>query len=239
MANPNEYTYEVLETEHDARICAQLLAEEFAAHNAMAIFDQLTPQYLFEEDTWPLMMEVRNERLSFLARHRLSGEIVATICACDLYLAHQRHPFDPSSPPSSIKFFDILDELDDRFIHQDFGQQLEPNMVLQIVMGATRGAHSGKGVGARLRTALCEHARNTRGFKYALAQTTNQATRHIYLNKMGGQELSGIDPTTWVWKKKGDGSCPYQDYVGGSIPNILIQLGSDRDAWSVFFAKFD
>ena len=224
MTNLDEYTYEVLENEHDARICAQLLAKEFAAHNAMIVFDQLTPQYLFEEDTWPSIVEILNDRLSFLARYRPTGEIVATICACDLYLAHHRHPFDPSSPPSTITFFDLLDELDDRFIRHDFGQELKPNMVLQIVMGATREAHAGKGVGARLRAVLCEHARTKRGFKYAVAQTTHQATRHIYLNKMGGKQLSSIDPTTWVWKKKGDGLCPYKDYTGGSIPNILIEL---------------
>ena len=86
MASHDEYTYEVIDNENDARICAQLLAEEFTVHNPMIAFDQLTSQRMFDEDTWPTMMDILNERLSFLARHRHSGEIVAAICACDLFL---------------------------------------------------------------------------------------------------------------------------------------------------------
>ncbi|CAF1313692.1 unnamed protein product [Rotaria sordida] len=224
MSTSDEYIYEVIDNENYARICAQLLAEEFVASNSMIIFDQLTPQHMFDEDTWPTMAEIFNEQLSFLVRHRQSGEIVATICACDLYLAQEKHPYEPSSAPSLIPYFDLLEEMDDIFIHQDFKQELKPNMVLQIVMGATRAEHSGKGVATRLRTILCEYARNVRGFQYALAQTTNEATRHIYVNKMDGKELTIIDPTTWIWKKKNDKLCPYKDYTGGPIPNILIKL---------------
>jgi len=224
MTTLDEYTYEVIDNENDARICAQLLAEEFVSHNPIIICDQLTSQRMFDEDTWPFMMEVLDERLSFLARHRHSGEIVATICGCDLYLDHERHPYDPSSAPSSITCFDLLDEMDDIFIHRDFGQELKPNVVLKIVMGATRAEHSGKSVGTQLRTFMCKYARDTRKFQYALAQTTNQATRHIYVNKMGGKELTIIDPKTWIWKKKDDRLCPYKDYSGGPVPNILIKL---------------
>lgn len=229
MTNTNEYIYEVIDNEHDARICAKLLAEEFVAHNPMIIFDQLTSERMFNEDTWPFMKDVLNERLSILARHRQSGEIIATICACDLYLIQKKHPYDSSSDPSSIIFFDLLDDLDQMFIYQDFKQELKPNMVLQIVMGATRVEHSSKGVGTQLRTFMCNYARDNRGFQYALAQTTNPATRHIYINKMNGKELSMIDPTTWIWKKKGDEICPYKDYKGGSIPNILINLTELKD----------
>ncbi|CAF0864678.1 unnamed protein product [Rotaria sordida] len=73
MSTSDKYTYEVIDNENDARICAQLLAEEFVASNSMIIFDQLTPQYIFDEDTWPTMAEIFNEQLSFLARHRQSA----------------------------------------------------------------------------------------------------------------------------------------------------------------------
>jgi hypothetical protein len=229
MTNLDEYTYEVIDNENDARVCAQLLSEEFIAHNSMIIFDGLTSERMFNEDTWPSMIDVLNERLSFLARHRHSGRIVATICACDLYLAQQKHPYDSSSAPSTIPFFDLLDEMDQIFLHQDFGQQLKPNMFLQIIMGATLAEHSNKGVATQLRSIMCKHARDIRGFQYALAQTTNQATRHIYMDKMGGKQLTVVDPTTWIWKKKGDEICPYKDYKGGAIPNILIRLTSIND----------
>jgi hypothetical protein len=98
-------------------------------------------------------------------------------------------------------------------------------MVLHITTGATRAGHAGKGVASRLRAAMCDHARDTKGFQYALVQVSNPATRHIYTKKMGGRELTVIDPRTWVWKKKDDGlSRPYKDYEGGSIPNILLKL---------------
>ncbi|CAF1431417.1 unnamed protein product [Adineta ricciae] len=222
--NSDEYTYELIDNEDDARTCAQLVADEFVAVNSMVILDRLNPQSMFDEDTWPTMLEMFHERLSFLARHRQSGEIVAAISACDLYLAQKRHPYDPSSAPSAIPYFDLLEDLDNIFIHHDFQQELKPNMVLQIVIGATRVEHSGKGIATRLRTVLCEYARDKRGFQYALAQTTNEATRHIYVDKMGGIPLTTIDPKTWIWKKKGDQVRPYKDHTGIPIPNILIKL---------------
>ena len=224
----DEYTYEVINNEDDARQCARLLSEEFIGHNQMIIFDRLTVERMFDEDSWPTMSEVLEERLSFLARHRPSGEIVATICAGDLYRAQQRHPFDPSSSPSKIPFFDLLEDMDQIFIQRDFGQELKPNMVLQIIMGASRAEHSSKGVGTQLRTFMCNYARDSRGFRYALAQTTHQATRHIYVNKMGGKELTIIDPTKWIWKKKGENVRPYENYTGGLLPNILIDLRSNE-----------
>ncbi|CAF4089613.1 unnamed protein product [Rotaria sp. Silwood1] len=98
-------------------------------------------------------------------------------------------------------------------------------MVLQITTGATRAAHCGKGVASRLRASICDHARDAKGFQYALVQVSNPATRHIYTKKLGGKELTVIDPRTWLWKKKDDGlSRPYKDYEGGSVPNILLKL---------------
>ena len=228
MAGLDDYTYELIDNENDARVCAQLLAEEFAAHNPIVIYDQLTSQRVFNEDTLPLMMNLLNEHLSFLARYRPTGEIVSVVGAGDLYIAHQQHPYDPSSDPSSLKFLDLVDEMEDIFIHHDFGQALKLNMVLQIVIVATRSKHSGKGLNTQLSRVVCNHARETRGFQYAFVQTMNPATHHIYVNKMHGKELTVVDPTTWIWKKKGDGSYPYKDYRGGSVPNILIKLTSDE-----------
>ncbi|CAF3087304.1 unnamed protein product [Rotaria sp. Silwood2] len=98
-------------------------------------------------------------------------------------------------------------------------------------MGATRAHHSVKGVARQLRVAMCNHARQTKGFEYALAQPINQDTRYIYLNEMNGKELSVIDPTTWLWKKTGNESAyPYENYTGGCIPNILVKLVSVGNA---------
>ncbi|CAF4908351.1 unnamed protein product [Rotaria sp. Silwood1] len=230
MADSHEYVYEVIDNKTDAHTCAQLIAEEFAAHEPISVFDQITPQSFFDEVSWPSITEILDERLSFLARHRSSGEIIAAIFASDLFLAHETRPYKASDPPAAIPFIDLLDEMVDSFVRQDFSQELKPNMVLHIMVGATRAHHSGKGVASRLRAAMCNHARDTKGFQYALVQVSNPATRHIYTKKLGGKELTIIDPRTWMWKKKDDGlSCPYKDYNGESIPNILIKLTSVED----------
>ena len=72
-------------------------------------------------------------------------------------------------------------------------------------MGATRVQHLGKGMASRLRTVMCDHAHNTQGFQYAIIQSINQVTRHIYVDKMGGKELRIADLRTWIWNKNGDG----------------------------------
>jgi hypothetical protein len=134
--------------------------------------------------------------LSFLARHRPSGEIIAAIFASDLYQTRLTNPYNASDPPASTPIADLLDELDESFVRQDFGQELKVNMVLHIIIGARRATHSGKGVASRLRAAMCHHARDTKGFQYALVQVSNPATRYIYTTKMSGKQLTSIDPTT-------------------------------------------
>ncbi|CAF0850567.1 unnamed protein product [Rotaria sordida] len=111
--------------------------------------NQITPQYFFQEASWPLIAEIFEERLSFLARHRASGDIIAAIFANDLYVARKKHPYNAASSPAAIPFTDLLDEMDDIFVCHDFGQELKPNMVLHITIGATRAAHAGKGVAGR------------------------------------------------------------------------------------------
>jgi hypothetical protein len=222
----SEYIYEIIDDDNDARYCAQLIAEEFCAHNLITVFDQITPTHFYEACSWPLMKDMLAEHLSFLARHRLTGEIIGATIAGDLYLQHQKnHLCDTSNRLHTIPVSDLLDEMDNLFISRDFGQELKPNMVLHIGLGAVRGQHSGKGVASQIRKILCDNARDKKGFQYLLVQTTNPATRHIYLNKMNGKEVTIIDPTTWIWKKKGDELLyPYKDYKGGLIPNILVKL---------------
>jgi hypothetical protein len=53
----------------------------------------------------PIMNEVLDERLSFLARHYLSGEIVGALS-------------------------DLMQELEDTFLRRHFGHELKPQMVL-------------------------------------------------------------------------------------------------------------
>jgi hypothetical protein len=222
----SEYIYEIIDNDNDARYCAQLIAEEFSAHNPITIFDQITPTHFYDSVSWPLMKDMFMEHLSFLARLRSTGEIIGATIAGDLYLGHQKkHSCDTENLENKIPVNDLLDEMDNSFISRDFGQELKPNMVLHITVGAVRAQHSNKGVASQIRKLMSDNARNKRGFQYLLVQTTNPATRHIYLNKMNGKEVTIVDPTTWIWKKKGDELLyPYKDYKGGLIPNILIKL---------------
>ena len=179
----------------------------------------------FYTRSWPILADVLQEGLSLMVRHRPSNKIVGAIVANDLYLSHKNHPYDPASPPAIFPINDLIAEMDDLSIRRDFGERLRPKLVLRVTIGATLAEHFGKGVASRLRAAVCEHAHETKGFQYALLQTTNPVTEHIYLNKMGGKVITMIDPKMWSWKNKGDGlSQPYKDYEGGLISNILVQL---------------
>ncbi|CAF3429737.1 unnamed protein product [Rotaria sp. Silwood1] len=208
----------------DARICVQLLAEEFSQHERLTSFCKIPAQSLFD-GLWSAVKNLLDQRLSFLARHRPSGEIVGAILADDFYEKHKN--YSPDSPPAPYPIRDFANELNNQFIHNDFNQELKPHLVAYIWLGATRAQHTGKGVGSRLRTMVCNQAR-IQGFQYVLVQVSSPATRHIYTKKLGGKELSVIDPRMWIWKKKGDGSCPFKDCPGDPIPNILIRLTSDN-----------
>ena len=224
----SEYTYEIIESNNDAQYCAQLIADEFSAHNPITCYDQVTSKQFYDQCSWPLMKDMLPEHLSFLARHRSTGEIVAAVIAGDLYLQHQRKQLlNESNIVSSIAVDDLNDELDDLFISRDFGQELKPNLVLHITVCAVRMQHSGKGIANGIQKALSDYARDKRNFQYILAQVTNPATRHIFVNKMNGKEVTVIDPTAWLWKKNKDDdnlSYPYKNYQGGLIPNVLIKL---------------
>ena len=230
MANNEEYVYELIQDETTARICAQLISDEFVAHEPFTSFGSVRSEQLFHESTWPSMVEAVPQQLSFVARHRSSGKVVGAIIANDLYVEHVQHPYEASSPPAFIAIIDLLDEMTDRFIHRDFARELKPNMVLHIWMGATLADHASKGVGSRLRAIVCDHARNGKGFQHVLVQATNPATRHIYMKKMSGKLVSEVDATTWLWKKKDDGtSCPYKEFKGTPVPNILVNFTADDD----------
>ena len=222
----NDYIYETIETEEDARTCARLIADEFSLHNDLTRFDQITPERFFDDCSWPIVSDMYNEGLCFLARHRLSNEIVGSLIAGDLYShAVQTNSTDASKTSYTIPLDYLLEEMDELFIKKDFGRELEPNMVLHIEMCAVRAQHSGRKIASQILTKACENARDRRGFQYALAQVVHDATRHLFIDKLGGIVLSTIDPKTWLWKHD-DGECtvPYKDYSGPAIPNVLLQL---------------
>ncbi|CAF4013193.1 unnamed protein product [Rotaria sordida] len=225
MAYIEEYAYEIIDNMDDARICTQLLAEEFSQYERLTSFYKISAQSLFDA-LLPRIKDLLGQRLSFLARHRPSGEIVGAVIADDLYEKHKN--YSPDSPPATYPSRDLVNELINQFIHNDFDQELKPHLVAYILLGATRAQHTGKDVGSRLRAMVCNQAR-IQGFQYVLVQVSSPATRHIYTKKLGGKELSVIDPTTWIWKKKGDGSCPFKECHGDPIPNILIRLTSDSN----------
>ncbi|UJR32354.1 hypothetical protein I4U23_019817 [Adineta vaga] len=222
----SEYICEITTNENDARVCALLIAEEFSAHNPITCFDQITPTCFFDQSSWPLMKDMLPEHLSVLVRHRSTNEIVAATIAGDLYLERQRkHLCDISNLSHTIPVDVLLNEMDDLFISRDFGQELKMNMVLHFPFCAVRLEHSGKGILTQMMQFACKNARETKGFQYLLGQTTHQATRHVWIKKFAGKEVTIIDPTTWIWKKNGNElTYPYKNYKGGSIPNILIKL---------------
>ncbi|CAF2126212.1 unnamed protein product [Rotaria magnacalcarata] len=224
MKHNEEYTYELINNESDARICTRLIAEEFVQHNPIAAFDKVSADEFFNGRSWPIMMDLFEEKLSFLARHRISNEIVGAITAGDLFVHNQNHPYDEFGLPSTVPHHDLLDELVNQFINWDFNQKLVPSLVLHISVGATRVQHSRKGVASRLRRLLCDYARDIKGFRYAFVQVTNPITKHIYTNKMGAQVVCTIDPTTWSWKKKNTQLFPYKDYKNGPIFDVLLEL---------------
>lgn len=218
----NEYIYEIITNENDARCAAQLIAEEFSAYNPITCFDRISSEQFYRYCSWPIMQRTWSEGLSMLARQQSNGEIIAATIAGDLYLQHQS---ESSQGASAIAVDDLLNEMDHVFIAKDFGQELRMNLVLHVTLGAVRNAHAGKGIASEMRKLICENARDRRGFEYLLVQTTSPATRHIYLNKMNGKEVTIVDPTTWMWKNSDDQiTYPYQNYQGGLIPNILVKL---------------
>ncbi|CAF1337436.1 unnamed protein product [Adineta ricciae] len=222
----SEYAYETVTNENDARECARLIAEEFCAHNPITCFDQISSECFYDQCSWPLMKDMLVEHLSLLARHRSTGEIIGATIAGDFFLEYQRkHLRDISNLSSTIAIDNLLDEMDDLFVTRDFGQELQSNMVLHVPLCAVRSQHGGKGIVTRMIQNVCDNARQKQGFQYLLGQTTHQATRHVWIKNLGGKEVTIVDPTTWIWKKNGkDSSCPYKDYEGGSIPNILVKL---------------
>ncbi|CAF1419946.1 unnamed protein product [Rotaria sordida] len=128
------------------------------------------------------MIDVPDQKLSFLIRHRPTNDIVAVITGTDLYLHCKKHPYDAFSPPSD-PVQDLYAEMLNQFVHYNFGKELKPNMVLKISAGATRFDHAGKGLAAKLRAHLCNYARDTQGFQYVFIQIGHSATLHMYVKK--------------------------------------------------------
>jgi hypothetical protein len=123
---------------------------------------------------------------------------------------------------------DLTDEMIDIFVHHDLGQELKPNMVVYLSFCVTKEQHSGQGLASRLATVVCKHTRDTKRFQYALVHVSNAATCHIYLNKLSGKIVTETDLTTWQSKNKDDGSsCPFKNYKGQPMLNILVNLTSE------------
>lgn len=221
----NEYIYGIIDNETDARQCAQLLAEEFAVHNPITVFEKATSARFFDETSWPIARQMFPEHLSVFARKRSINEIVGAIIAGDLYLEQEQEKLQHDCGVThSIPIDSLLEELTYLFIERDFGQELKPNMVLYIELCGMRSQYSGKGIAHQMLKMVFDQARN-KGFQYVLAQVTHKATQHIFINKMGGKELSVIDPQTWAWKNEDGGLMyPFKDYQGGPVPNILVKL---------------
>ncbi|CAF1250751.1 unnamed protein product [Rotaria sordida] len=229
MASNDEYEIALIDNEIDARLCAKLFAEEFALYNPLAAFIQITAKAFFTQETYSLMLDVLDEKLSFLIRHQPTNEVVAAIIANDLFSYYEKRRFETFNPISNYPTKYLFTEMLDKFVHVDFDQELKPNTVLFLLSDATRFTHAGNNLAAQLRAHICNHARNTRGFQYAFIQTCHPATRHIYVKKMNGKELRVVDPAEWVWKKKDDGlSRSFKDYKDEPVVNILINLNEQK-----------
>jgi hypothetical protein len=227
--NKDQYSLALVETAADARECAQLLAEEFAQDNPLSVYNQSTAEDLFENWLYPAIVDVLDQKLCFLIRHRPTNEVVAATIASDLYLYRQKHPYDPSAPASDSHSGDFFDELLDRFVSHDFQQRLRLNQVLYIAVVGTRSSHAGQGLAGQLGVHLCNYARDQRGFECAFVQAAHPATGHIFLKKLKGEISSVVHPETWKWKRMGDGStCPMQGYQGEPMFNVLVRFDSSK-----------
>jgi len=222
----DDYEIVLIDNENDARLCAQVLSKEFSLSNPLVVFNKYKSEHLFENWLWPLMTEVLDEKLSFLVRHRPTNEIVAAMVSTDFFLYQQKHPNEYPKSSSGRSARDMYADMRHRFIHQDLPHQLESNMVIYLVAGATNSHHAGKGIASRLRSHVCQYAKHVRGFQYAVVQTSNAATRHIYTTKLNGKETSILHPKNWLRKTDDnqDGTYPFQDYDDEPIVNILVEL---------------
>jgi len=223
MATGGEYFYEIITDENDAREAAKLIADIFSKSNMITVFDCVSSQLFYDAVAWPMMNNSFRKNNSILVRCRSTGEIVAATTAEDLFIEHTDKLNNNVTNPIAVN--DLLDELDELFINRDLGEELKVNMILHIGLSAVSTEHSGKGIAYQMGQFLANRAKE-KGFQYLLVQTTNPATRYIYLNKMNGKEVTIIDPTTWLWKQSPNEELtyPYKNYEGGIIPNILIKL---------------
>ena len=104
------------------------------------------------------MKDMFDEKLSFLARHRSSDEIIGTILAGDLHKYHHRHSYNELSCSQTISASNLLDEMNNLFVSKDFGQELTPNIVLYITVGVVHAEYSDKGVASQLNIIMCNYA---------------------------------------------------------------------------------
>ena len=212
------YSYEVLTSNEDARVCAELTTDSFTKTNTITMSHGVTTQEHFEKISFPLINKALHQHLSLFARDQTTQEIVGCIIVTDFYLDQLYH--QPYTGSYTLGY--LFEELTEMFI-SNLHEELKPNTILYISLIATKQSQIGKGLATRLSQLACQHARQKHGFRYALVQVTHSATKHIYLKKFNGKVVSEIDPTTWIWKKGGN-IIPYKEWTTEPLPNILFSL---------------
>lgn len=223
-----KYSYELLNNEHDAQLCARLISDEFSAHNPFSVFNGNTSDEFFTI-AWSLVHEVLEENLSWIVRDRKTNEIIATLITGDFFLYRQKHAKNHRLSFEKSPDEDLFRKLDDLFVENDFNEELKGNLVLQLVFTVVHHDHAGKGLAARLSAHGFDYAHQTKGFKYVFIQTSHPATENLYINKMNGRKLSFINPKCWQWENsEGQFVYPFEKYDGVSIQNILIDLETNK-----------
>ncbi|CAF1382565.1 unnamed protein product [Adineta ricciae] len=217
----DDFIIEVLRSEENAYACARLIAEAFAKSNPMTVFKGISAEVHFEKIALPLALSVLNQELSLLVRKHSTDEIIGCILSTDLYLKS----ICSMTNTTGIAHEDLIADLD-RMSYEYFNatEQLTRNSVIHFLLHATKIGEEGNGVGSYLIRETCKYAREIKGFKYAHAQTTNPAMKHIY-DKIGGEVISQIDPATWMWKNCGNSDeYPFKTWTAGPMPNICVKL---------------
>ncbi|UJR18654.1 hypothetical protein I4U23_005562 [Adineta vaga] len=210
------YTFEILQA-HRLPECAALLADSFTKTNPIHLYlhttyDQFYPMTLFRSDC------ILKDRLSLVAIHKQTNELHGCIQASDAKTLKEHHPILPTETTIDLEnmkaFNDIIEELEEKYFSEYMkmnGQELKENCIVQLLLGGTRVGCEGHGLGTKLRRLALEHA-HQRGYKQAIVETSNPVTYHIYMKKLGGKEFASIYAPTWIWKKNGNSSLPFENF---------------------------
>ena len=228
MINDNdEYVIDIVENESDARLCARLIAEQFVQNNPLFIGTNADEFYNLR--LCPLILELFDQKLCFVVRHRPSNEIIGGLIASDLFLYCEKHPCNGLPPISDNPRSDLFNEMRYHFVQHQFGQFLKQNLVLYIIAVATHSSHSNKGILSKLIKYVYNYAKDQCGFEYVFVQTVHPATRFTFVNKMNGKILNTVHPASWFATKDiYDKSNPMKDYQGEPICNVVIHFNENK-----------